>query len=322
MKDRSTLLRNVLTALASLAAGPVLLAAAASDGTRSMLRQTILAGINHDRGLHGLSPVQLDPHASEMADRFCRTQVSERTSGHFTTDGKPPYMRYSLSGGSDGLSQNTAAWSANYEFSEEALPGLVRESQREMMDELPPNDGHRRAILDPYATHVGIGVAWEGGELRLAQEFIRRYVEWKRPLPRSTSIDKRPLATGKPREGYRVSAITVHFEQPPKAMSPALVSRIESYSLPSRRRDYWPRLINLHWHPPGEVCRDTVRYADGSPGDFTVERDGSFSFAIPLEDGPGVYTVVVWVQPEGSEEVISASNVSIEVGPTGSARAR
>ena len=35
-----------------------------------------------------------------------------------------------------------------------------------------------RTILDPYATHVGIGVAWEGGEFRITQEFIRRYVDW------------------------------------------------------------------------------------------------------------------------------------------------
>lgn len=322
MRNRSTSFRDLLLVLAVLAAGPVLHAATTGQATRGLLRQTILAEINNDRRLHGLSPVQLDPHASEMADRFCETQISERTKGHFTTDGKPPYMRYSLSGGSDGLSQNTAAWSANYAFSEEVLPGLVRESQREMMAEAPPNDGHRRAILDSHATHVGIGVAWEGGELRLAQEFIRRYVEWKRPLPRSTSNDRRPLATGKPREGYQVKAITVHFEPPPKSMSPELVNRIESYSLPSRRRDYRPRLLNLHRHPPGEVCRDTVTYADGSRGDFTVERDGSFSFAIPLEDGPGVYTVVVWVQPEGSEAVISASNVSIVVGHSSSSRAR
>ena len=28
-----------------------------------------------------------------------------------------------------------------------------------MMAEKPPDDGHRRAILDPLWTHVGIGVA-------------------------------------------------------------------------------------------------------------------------------------------------------------------
>lgn len=323
MKNRSRYLyRNVPLVLLMLVASPVLHGLALKEDTRALLRQTILTAINKDRAVHGLPAVQLDPHASEMADRFCRTQISERTTGHFTTDGKPPYMRYSLAGGSDGLSQNAAAWSANYAFTEDVLADLVRESQREMMAEVPPHDGHRRAILDPYATHVGIGVAWEGGELRLAQDFIRRYVEWKRPLPRSTTIDKRPLATGKPRPGYDVKAISVHYEPQPMAMPPALVNRIDSYALPFRRQDYRPRLINLHSHPPGEVCRDSVTYADGSRGDFTVERDGSFSFAIPLEDGLGVYTVVVWVQPEGSDAIISASNVSIEVGPAHSSRAR
>ena len=42
-----------------------------------------------------------------------------------------------------------------------------------MMAEKPPDDGHRQAILDPLWTHVGIGVALEGGEFRMTEEFTR-----------------------------------------------------------------------------------------------------------------------------------------------------
>ena len=62
---------------------------------------------------------------------------------------------------------------------------MMRRSQQVMMNEVAPHDGHRRTILDPYATHVGIGMAWEGGEFRLAQEFVRRYIDWSRALPRT-----------------------------------------------------------------------------------------------------------------------------------------
>ena len=297
-----------------LLASPLLEGGLSREETLISLRQTILSAINQDRAAHGLRPVRLDPHASRTADRFCELQIREGTSGHFATDGLAPYARYSLAGGNDGLSQNAVAWSANYSFSEAALPALARESQREMMSEVAPRDGHRRTILDPHATHVGIGVAWEGGELRFTQEFLRRYIEWKRPLPRSTTTDKRPLAVGRPHRGYAVRGITVHFEQRPETMSATLVNRLDSYSLPSRRRDYRPRLGTLHArHSDGGICRDTLLYADGSRGDFTLERDGSFSFAIPLEDGPGLYTVVLWVQPDESDELISASNVSIVV---------
>ena len=56
-------------------------------------------------------------------------------------------------------------------------------------------------------------------------------------------------------------------------------------------------------------------YSDGRRGDFQVAADGKFAFAIPLPDGPGVYTVVVWVRPHGSSsgDAIPASDVSIRV---------
>jgi len=309
--------------LGLLLVSPLLQGGPVHEETVISLRHTILAAINEDRALHGLAPVQLDPHASEIADQFCARQIRERTRGHFVTDGQPPYMRYSQSGGNDGLSQNAAAWSANYVFSEASLAALVRESQREMMAEVAPNDGHRRTILDPWATHVGIGVAWEGGELRLSQEFIRRYLEWKRPLARSTSVDKRPLAMGKPRDGYRVHSISVHFEKQPETMSTALVNRLETYALPTRRRDYRPRLDAPVTNGPKRDMRASSRiYADGSRGDFTIDRDGAFSFAIPLDEGPGLYTVVVWVQPEGRDEIISASNVSIQASAPGTRATR
>src|ERR1044071_2175011 len=68
---------------------------------------------------------------------------------------------------------------------------------------MAPNDGHKKTILDPHATHVGIGVAWEGGEFRLVHEFVRRYVSWKRPPPRPPPRggEQRPL-----REGPRADA--------------------------------------------------------------------------------------------------------------------
>ncbi|MEA2342286.1 MAG: hypothetical protein QOF63_455, partial [Thermoanaerobaculia bacterium] len=55
-------------------------------------------------------------------------------------------------------------------------------------------------------------------------------------------------------------------------------------------------------------------YSDGSRGDFQVAADGKFAFAIPLPDGPGVYTVVVWVRPHGTAfDPIPASDISIRV---------
>src|SRR5512142_2835544 len=191
--------RHLITALAALllVSAPLAEGGAPLDETRITLRQELLRLINADRQAHGLRPVALDPETSVMADEYCRTQIANGTTGHFTVDGLAPYMRYSFAGGNDGISENAAAWSANYTFSDRAVYGMARKSEEAMMAERPPHDGHRRTILDPFATHVGIGLAWDKGEFRLVQEFVRRYVAWSNPLPRSAPQNEPVSASGR-----------------------------------------------------------------------------------------------------------------------------
>lgn len=287
----------------------------AADETRMTLRAELVRLINHDRARYGLAPVQLDAQASAIADAYCRAQIRNGTTGHFTTDGEAPYMRYSFGGGNDGVSENAAAWSANYGFSDRALYDMMRRSEAAMMAELPPHDGHRRTILDPVATHVGIGLAWERGELRMTQEFIRRYIDWTRPLPRRVSSAQPILCSGSAVKGYDTEAITVHHEPLPQPMAVVTANAIQSYSLPDSRREYLPRLKGKFTRRiDGGVEEVTEQYSDGRRGDFQVAPDGHFAFAIPLPDGPGIYTVVVWVRRHGSSgDAFPASNVSIRV---------
>jgi uncharacterized protein YkwD len=286
------------------------------DETRLALKHELVRMINHDRRAHGLQPVELDPSASAAADVYCEQQIRNGTSGHFTTDGLSPYMRYAYSGGNDGVSENAAAWSSNYKFSDRALYEMTRRSQEAMLAETPPHDGHRKAILDPAATHVGLGLAWQGGEFRLVQEFLRRYLAWTRPLPRQASLADHVLGMARPAAGFAVEAITVHFEPVPQPLTPAVANLIGSYALPLRRREYLPRLGTRRWRgSDGATHEVREEYSDGRRGDFQMARDGSFAFAVPFPDGPGIYTVVVWVRRDGSnDQPISASNVSIRVG--------
>ena len=275
----------------------------AEDATRIALRQEFLRLVNRDRAAFGLTPVALDSFSSSVADNYCRAQIRNGTTGHFTIDGQAPYMRYSFAGGNDAVSENAAAWSANYRFSDRALYEMIRRSEDAMIGEAAPHDGHRRTILDPYANFVGIGLAWEKGEFRLTQEFIRHYIDWTHALPRTAAAGERVVCGAKPIRGYEVEAITVHHEPLPQTISPVAANGIDSYSLPERRREYLPRLT---W-------RSGKRYGDGRRGDFAVAGDGSFTFDIPFDDGAGIYTVVVWVRRHGDPNPISASTVSIRV---------
>jgi len=284
------------------------------DETRFALRQEFIRIINRDRKHYGLPPVELDPWASNVADGYCKQQIRAGTTGHFSVDGQSPYMRYSFAGGNDGVSENAAAWSANYTFSDRALYEMMRRSEEAMIAEVAPHDGHRRTILDPYATHVGIGLAWEGGEFRMTQEFLRRYVHWGRSVPRNANAGEHLVLSGRTVRGYDIDAITVHHEPLPQPLTARAANAIDAYSLPDRRREYLPRLkTTVHVGRNGEVRETREEYSDGRRGDFRVAEDGSFAFAIPFGDGPGVYTVVVWVKKPGLQESIPASNVSIRV---------
>ncbi|HEV8659050.1 MAG TPA: CAP domain-containing protein [Thermoanaerobaculia bacterium] len=286
----------------------------ALDETRITLRQEVLRMINVDREKYGLAAVDLDIEASAIADSYCRNQIANGTTGHFTSDGYAPYMRYSFAGGNDGVSENAAAWSANYRFSDRALYEMARRSEAAMINEQAPHDGHRRTILDPFATHVGIGLAWERGEFRLTQEFIRRYVTWSRPLPRAAAIDEPISGVGRPVEGYRVEAISVHHEPIPEMMTARTANAFTSYGLPDKRRDYLPRLRSYaHRRVDGTIQFVREEYSDGRRGDFTVTADGAFKFDVLFREGPGVYTVVVWVSKNGDRTPIAASNISIRV---------
>jgi uncharacterized protein YkwD len=304
-----------LVILAIALAAPLAQGEGPIDETRFTLREEMLRLVNRDRKQFGLPPVQLDPFASEVADGFCRQQIKERVAGHFGLDGQAPYMRYSFAGGNDGISENTAAWSAPYSFGDRALYEMVRRSHEAMMSEVAPHDGHRRAILDPAATHVGIGLAWERGEFRIAQEFVRRYVSWSKIAPRTATLNDNVVCVGRPVSGFKVGAITVHHEPLPEPMSATLANKIETYSLPDKRREYLPRLPKAYKRMVAAGVEEvTPQYGDGRRGDFAVTDDGTFTFRVPFNDGPGIYTVVVWVARNGDAAPIAASNVSMRVG--------
>jgi uncharacterized protein YkwD len=304
--------RALISVVIVLLASP--LAHSEMEATRTTLREHVLKLINRDRRIYNLPPVQLDLAVSVMGDAYCQEQIRTNSSGHYGTDGLTPYMRYSFAGGNDGVSENAAAWSASYSFSERALYEMAGRSQDAMMAEMPPNDGHKKTILDPHATHVGIGLAWTGGEFRLVQEFVRRYVQWTRALPRNARTTDLLILAGRPLHDTTIEAISVHHEPFPEVMPASVASAFDSYSLPSKRREYFPRLKQEYKrYPDGTLQIRRREYANGHRGDFYLGKDGEFSFAIPFTEGPGVYTVVVWVKRPGFSSPVAASNVSVRV---------
>lgn len=245
-------------------------------------KQALYRRINEDRRAAGLAPLEYSLRAAKVGDLFCRDAAEKGYTGHWDLAGRAPYLRWADAGGVDQHAQNLA--------SETRIPGPIVGSPKElllgaharMMAEVPPNDGHRRTVLDPEWTHVGIGVAVVEGEFRMAEEYVRKLMEWvevpARPLPVGSEA---PFAAKAP-AGWKVGVVEVRHERLPRTMTPRETAKRQSYALP-------PVIRNIYAMLGGGMI-----WAGGEKGSFPVASDGVFHLTIPLDHGPGDYYVVVF----------------------------
>lgn len=248
-------------------------------------KRRLFSRINADREAHGLPRLRYDLLAAKVGDGFCADAVRGRTVGHWDLAGRPPYLRWALAGGVDYHGENAASVTrTGWVVREEEIATLLLESHERMVSETPPEDGHRRAILDPRWTHVGIGVAWEGGEFRMTEEFVRRVAEWVEipsgPVPAGAAAAIRAQLP----EGWTVGSIEVAWDPEPVPLTREEVNRRGAYGLPPPIRRLLPML------------RGGLHYASGGVGDFAASG-GRIEARIPLERGRGSYYVVLFAEP-------------------------
>jgi hypothetical protein len=105
------------------------------------------------------------------------------------------------------------------------------------MMEGKPDDGHRKTILDPDATHVGVGWAHEGGSFRMAQEFMTRRLS-ELTLSRAAQMPATILVEGKVAPPYRLEFVTLAREPVPTRLTKAEANARTSYGYPNPRLAY------------------------------------------------------------------------------------
>jgi hypothetical protein len=271
------------------------------------VRVAVFERINRDRVDAGLKPVQWDEDAARVADAFCSRQVRERSRGHFLTDGVPPYARTGLAGVFGMQSENSVSWITSALEIREKLEGIALAGHEQMMAEKPPNDGHRRTILDPDATHVGVGYAAGDSRFQMAQEFMTRHLERLR-VSRPARPGHVVRLEGRTLPARRLQFVTVSVEPAPRPLTHADASARSSYSYPRPSFAYVPE------------GRRAIEVAGvGSQNAIRMRGNGEFSFTLAA-DSPGLWTVlfytasgdgapavpgglaVLWVERDASEE--------------------
>lgn len=274
-----------------MAAAVMALPATAQDAPRLTLDQArtyMLERINRDRTSAGLAPVKMDPVAALAGQRHAAEMATEVYLAHWDRAGKLPPQRYTEVGGTDFVQENVYI-ELSFKGKSPARPveavaeptfttAELDEIESTFMSEVAPADGHRRNILAPEHTHVGIALA-RGQSARTstvacAQEFVNRYARLE-SLPGTVTSGSSLLVSGTIAPGCSLYAVGVASEPTPVAMSAEELMASGSYSMPRPIRFYAP--------PPG---------ADGV---VNVRSDGSFRVSLGTEPGrTGLVHVIVW----------------------------
>lgn len=262
-----------------------------TDEQLPLARERLLQQVNADRAAANLNALKLDELACTVANGHARDMATGVFLSHWGSDGRKPYQRYSLAGGTAAVQENCSSAEDISSVTPNSVFDDLRDMHQSMLDEQPPHDGHRKTILDPYHTHVGFGVALNSRSLRLDELYLARYIQ----------LD--PLVTeARPGSTIRVSGRLLNASH--------FVNEIDVFyePLPTPPDYFWlrtPRSVSF----PDDVVQlrpralDGMIYADGGHGDFDWDHQGKFRANVKLSrKEPGVYTIVCMVRRVPSDK--------------------
>jgi len=263
-------------------------------------REQLLKQVNAERLSAGLSQLQLDDLACRVASEHALDMVKGEFLSHWGRDGRKFYHRYSFAGGIDAAQENASA----AEYIQSVVPRSVVQDLREMhismLEETPPNDGHRQTILFPHHTHVGFGVALQGHSLRLDELYLARYLHIdpvvRRAKPKSTVVVSGKLLN----PAHFLNQVDVFYEPLPTPPALDWLRTPRPVALPDVYVTLRPKA------PAG------TRYDDGGRGEYDWNHDGKFRVPAKLfKDEPGIYTIVFWVRRVPQDKGFPGAEVCI-----------
>lgn len=239
--------------------------------------------VNRDRQAAGLEPLEWDETAARAAQSHAEEMAVHGYLSHWDLTGYGPEHRYALAGGRDSVRENV--YSHYQRFSNgQGVPvedwrGAIAQAQATLME----SPGHRENILLASHTHVGIGIAYEParGEIRIAQEFVDRYVVLE-PMADEVSQGDAVEVVGRMLRGASNPLINLAREPFPSPRSVEELKTTSTYT--SSAAVYFA----LNPAVDGDRFAATIRFT--------------------TSDAPGLYHVRLWVLQSG-QQVLAANAI-------------
>jgi len=286
-------------AVGSTLIGPWLQTRGVSEAVIAELRDQLLAMINEEREIDNLSAVKFDDLATQVATAHAQDMARNNFASHWGSDGRKPYQRYSFAGGIHATEENVSSANNTWSLKAADLRQDVAYLHVRLYSETPPNDGHRRAILAPQNTHVGVGIAVEGLRLRVVELFVAKHLEVV-SIPQKAEIGAKFDLKGQVlTPELELAQIQVFYEPLPLPPELKWLQTSRPYGFPD---DYVALRVKLP---------KPLKYIDGSTG--VIESDGK-KFRAPIHlfrSTPGIYTIGCWVKTGSPEKRFIAAEICI-----------
>ena len=265
-----------------------------------LVREQLLKLVNAERSRAGLTSLELDDLACSVATEHARDLIRGKFLSHWGTDGRKPYHRYSFAGGTDAVQENVASAEDIQSLTATSVAADFNDMHSAMLGEVPPNDGHRRTILDPHHTHVGFGIGFQGHSLRLDELYLARYLHID-PVPRRAKSKATIVLTGRLLNPIHfLHEVDVFYEPLPAPPDLGWLRTLRSVALPDVYVLLRPKAPN------------GLTYIDGTTGDYEWGRDGKFLVPAKLfKAEPGIYTIVFWIRRVPADKAFPGAEVCI-----------
>ena len=204
--------------------------------------------------------------------------------------------------------------------------------------------GHRANILYPWHTNVNLGIACDRITCAAVQQFEGDYIEFEKPPALSSGVLS---MAGKLSGGFELSGVQVWYHQLPHPLTFGQLDKTYCYTIGERpvaflreplppETYYVPSPDQFTWDScpsPYDVSPDTPHLAPGVTVPQTPQAgssqvtwvtarwwrvaEGSFSVQADLnhvveDNGPGVYTVLVWGDANGEDVALTNYSIFVE----------